>query len=243
MMRGLRRPGLDPAGSNTRASRHGASFAPLWLGGFNLLPYRQRNTRLAHRRRLLEWVAAAVAGLAAVLALVGWQAFERARLDALRASIDQSLTQLAAPLAEHTRLLRQQDEQRKGAARAVSLSEPLTHLRDLLDALSFEPGHGVVLQQLRQREHETELLATSRGHIASAEWLKRLSAIRGVQGAEVNDLRRSTPRTGAVAAGGVSGPIEFGAHLRWGIPPTKTTQQAGTAAQRPMKSEPSRGAK
>jgi Tfp pilus assembly protein PilN len=243
MMRGLRRPGLDPAGSNTRASRHGASFAPLWLGGFNLLPYRQRNTRLAHRRRLLEWVAAAVAGLAAVLALVGWQAFERARLDAQRASIDQSLTQLAAPLAEHTRLLREQDEQRKGVARAVSLSEPLTHLRDLLDALSFEPGDGVVLQQLRQREHETELLATSRGHIASAEWLKRLSAIRGVQGAEVNDLHRSTPRTGAVTAGGVSGPIEFGAHLRWGSPPTKTTQQSGTAAQRPMKSEPSRGVK
>ena len=61
----------------------------------------------------------------------------------------------------------------KRAARAASLSEPLTHLLDLLEALSFEPGDGVVLQQLRQREHETELLATSRGHLASAEWLKR----------------------------------------------------------------------
>ena len=98
-------------------------------------------------------------------------------------------------------MLRARDEQRKGAARAMSLSEPLTHLRDLLDALSFEPGDGVVLQQLRQREYETDLLATSRGHLASAEWLKRLSAIRGVKGAEVSDLHRSAPRSGSVGGG------------------------------------------
>ena len=205
MMRGLQ-PRLDPAAPDTRASTRGARFARPWLGGFNLLPYRQRNARLARRRRLLEWFAAALAGFAAVLALVGWQAFERARLDAQRASIEQSLTQLAEPLAEHARLLRAQDEQRKGVARAMNLSEPLTHLRDLLDALSFEPGDGVVLQQLRQREHETELLATSRGHIASAEWLKRLSAIRGVKGAEVSDLHRSAPRSSAVAAASVDRP-------------------------------------
>ncbi|CAE6799716.1 hypothetical protein R70006_05240 [Paraburkholderia domus] len=241
MMRGPR-SGLNPAGPGTPQSARGARSSRLWLGGFNLLPYRQRNARLARRRRLLEWVAAALAGLAAVLALVGWQAFERARLDARRASTEQSLTQLAVPLAEHARLQRAQDEQRKGAARALNLSEPLMHLRDLLDALSFEPGDGVVLQQLRQREHETELLATSRGHIASAEWLKRLSAIRGVKGAEVSDLHRSRPRSSAVAAASVTGPIEFGAHLRWDYLPQKTAHTSGFAPQRPMKSEQSGGA-
>ncbi|WP_414695548.1 fimbrial assembly protein [Paraburkholderia sp.] len=241
-MRGLRF-GLDPAGSNTRAFTRGARLARPWLGGFNLLPYRQRNARLARGRRLLEWVAAALAGFAAVLAVVGWQAFERARIDAQRASIEQSLAQLAMPLREHARLLRAQDEQRKGAARAMTLSGPLTHLRDLLDALSFEPGDGVVLQQLRQREHETELLATSRGHIASAEWLKRLSAIRGVTGAGVSDLHRSTPRSNAVAATGVTGPIEFGAHLRWDPPPQKPARVSGLVTQRPVKSEQSGGAK
>lgn len=237
MMRGLQ-PRLDPVGLDTRASTHGVRFAQTWLGGFNLLPYRQRNARLARRRRLLEWLAAALAGFAAVLALIAWQAFERARLDARRASIEQSLVQLAMPLAEHARLLRVQDEQRKGVARAMTLSEPLTHLRDLLDALSFEHGDGVVLQQMRQREHETELLATSRGHIASAEWLKRLSAIRGVKDAEVSDLHRSAPRNSPVAAS-VSGPIEFGAHLRWGDPPKKTAHTSGLAAQPHMKSEQS----
>ena len=252
MMGGL----LHPRGSNVPAASapgfaRGTRFTRSWLGGFNLLPYRQRNARLARRRCVLECIAAAFAGCAAVLALAGWQALEKARLDAQRVSIEQSLARFTAPLAEHAGLLRAQDEQRQGAARAKTLSEPLTHLRDLLDALSFEPGDGVVLQQLRQREHETELLASSRGHLASAEWLKRLSAIRGVTGAEVSDLHRSAPpRSAGVAAGiaeevagQVAGQVEFGARLRWDDPMRQTAHVATSAARRPVKSEQSRGVK
>ncbi|WP_168795421.1 fimbrial assembly protein [Paraburkholderia aromaticivorans] len=234
---------LHAATSNRRAPERSTRFARSWLGGFNLLPYRQRNARLARRRRVLEWIGAVCAGFAAVFVLAGWQAIERARFDAQRVSVEHTLTQLSAPLAEHATLLRAQDEQRRNIARAKSLSEPLTHLRDLLDALSFEPGDGVVLQQLRQREDETELLATSRGHLASADWLKRLSAIRGVKGAEVSDLHRSVPRGGAAAQASVAGPIEFGAHLRWNEPVQKTARPAGSAAQHPVKPEQSRGAK
>jgi type IV pilus assembly protein PilN len=238
------RSSLAAAASHGRASARGAPLLPRWLGGFNLLPYRQRNAQRARRRRLLEWAGAALAGLAATLMFIGWQAFEKARLDAQRAAVERSLAQLAGPLAEHAALLRAQDEQRKGAVRAVNLSKPLTHLRDLLDALSFEPGDGVVLQQLRQREYETELLATSRGHLASAEWLKRLSAIRGVKGAEVSDLHRSSPRGGAAAAASVANaPIEFGAHLRWDDPPRKAIVVPRPAASSHTKSEPSGGAK
>lgn len=239
MMRGR----LHTAGKRAPASSRGAWHVRPWLGGFNLLPYRQRNARLARRRCLLEWIAAALAGCAAVLALAGWQVFERARLDAQRASVEQSLTQLTGPLSEHAKLLQAQDEQRKGAARAITLSEPLTHVRDLLDALSFEPGDGVVLQQLRQREHETELLATSHAHLASADWLKRLSAIRGVKGAEVSDLRRSASRNGAAATASETGAVEFAARLRWDDPLEKTAHASGLAEQRRMKSEQSRGVK
>lgn len=231
------------AASDTRAPERGMRFARSRLGGFNLLPYRQRDARLARRRRVLEWIAAVCAGFAAVFVLVAWQAIGRARLEAQRVSAEHTLTHLSAPLAEHATLLRTQDEQRQNVARAKSLSDPLTHLRDLLDALSFDPGDGVVLQQLRQREDETELLATSRGHLASAEWLKRLSAIRGVKGAEVSDLHRSVPRGGALAPASVAGPIEFGAHLRWNEPAQKVARLAGSTTQRPMKSEQSRGAK
>ncbi|NPT36645.1 fimbrial assembly protein [Paraburkholderia xenovorans] len=238
---------LHAAASNTRTPIRGsgARFARSWLGGFNLLPYRQRNARLARRRRMLEWIAAVCAGGIAVLALAGWQAVERARFDARRASIEQSLKQLSAPLAEHAALLRARDEQRQNAARAKSLSEPLAHLRDLLDALSFEPGDGVVLRQLRHREDETELLASSRGHIASAEWLKRLSAIHGVKGAEMSDLHSASSRGAAAAAAQASmtGPIEFGAHLRWNEPLQKAARAAASAAPRLVKSEQSGGTK
>lgn len=234
---------LHPAGPGSRHPLRSARLARPWLGGFNLLPYRQRNARLARRRVLLEWVAAACVGCVAVLALAGWQVVERARIDAQRVSIEQSLASLSAPLAEHTTLWRARDQQRKDAARARSLSEPLMHLRALLDALSFEPGDGVVLRQLRHREEATELLATSRGHLASAEWLKRLSAVAGVTGAEVSDLHRSTSSGGAAAQTGAMGPVEFGAHLRWGEPGQKTARAAGSMGERPFKSELSRGAK
>ncbi|MDH6149935.1 MULTISPECIES: hypothetical protein [Paraburkholderia] len=195
-----------------------------WLGGFNLLPYRQRNARLARRRCMRDWAVAACVGAAGVLLVAGWQSFAGARLDARRAAAGQALTPLAAPLAEHAKLSRAEQDQREAAARAANLARPLEHLRDLLDALSFEPGDRVVLRQLRQREYETELLATSSGHIASAEWLKRLGAIHGVQGAEMRDLHRATGKGDASTEQAIGGPVEFDARLRWGDPPHKATR-------------------
>jgi len=190
-----------------------------------------------------EWMAATLAGCAAIFSLAAWQAFEKARLDGERASFEQSLVQLSTPLAEHATLLRTQEEQRKNAARAASLSEPLERLLDLLEALSLEPGGGVVLRQLRQREHETELLATSRGHLASAEWLKRLSAIPGVKGAEMSDLHRPVTRGSVRADESVSGPVEFGARLHWDDPAPSAARRVGSAPASPMKSAPSGGTK
>lgn len=230
-----------PASPSTRHVR----FVKPWLGGFNLLPYRQRNARLARQRCLRDWLVAALAGVAAVLVLAMWQAIGRTRVDAQRASIERSFAQMAAPLAEHARLTRAQDDERKAAKLAASLSEPLVHLRDLLEALSFESSDAVVLRQLRQRERDTELLATSRGPLASAEWLKRLSAIRGVKGAEMSDVHRPVSRAhGAVNAAvedSASGLVEFGAHLRWGEPVPKAVRAAGAAASRPVKAELSGG--
>jgi type IV pilus assembly protein PilN len=210
-----------------------------WLGGFNLLPYRQRNARLARRRCWRDWAVAACLGAAVVLVLAGWQAFEAARLDARRAAAEQELTQLDAPLAEHAKLMRARDATRQNAARAATLSEPLAHLLDLLEALSFEPGDGVVLRQLRQREYETELLTTSSSHLTSAEWLKRLSAVRGVKGVEVRDLHRPPAHGAAHADQALGASVEFNARLRWGDPPPKAARASGRAAARVAQSEQS----
>ncbi|HZZ10162.1 MAG TPA: fimbrial assembly protein [Paraburkholderia sp.] len=223
------------------APARGLRARRLWLGGFNLLPYRQRNARLARRRCVLEWTGAALAGCVAVLIFAGWQGYEKKQFDDERTSIEQTLATLAAPLAEHAKLALAQDQQRQGVARAKRLSEPLVRLRDLLDALSFEPGEGVVLQQLRQRENETDLLATSRGHLASADWLKHLSTIRGVTSAEVSDLHRSGSREATASAMSANGPVEFGAHLRWGDPTQKTSVTDRATAPHPRQSEQTRG--
>jgi Tfp pilus assembly protein PilN len=205
-----------------------AVVKPFWIGGFNLLPHRQRDARLARRRCALEWVVAALVGCVAVLAVMGWQTFDRARLDAQRASSERELAQFAAPLAEQTRLRRDAEEQSKRAMRAVVLTEPLTSLLDLLDTLSRVPAGGVVLQQLKQHAHETELLATSTDPVASALWLKQLSSIRGVKSSEVADLH-PLAQAGRAASAIAGGPIEFVAKLRWNEP-VKDTGPARTIA-------------
>jgi Tfp pilus assembly protein PilN len=195
--------------SHFGGGRHQAS-----IGGFNLLPYRRNNARRARRRCLIEWLAAALFGCVALLGIAGWQAVERARLDAQRASSEQVLAQLTAPLAEHTRLSHDADERSKRTVRAVALSIPLTRLLDLLDTLSNMPAEGVILQQIRQRVHETELLATSTNPVASAVWLKQLGTVRGVKNADVTDLHSLT-RTGPGAPASGAGQLEFAARLRW----------------------------
>jgi Tfp pilus assembly protein PilN len=188
----------------------------IWIGGFNLLPHRQREARLARKRRVLEWSGAAVCGCVGVGLLIGWLAFEQARIEAERSIVERTLGTLSRPLAEYTHLTNDAKNERLQNARAASLSEPLSHLLELLDAMSRESVDEVVVRQLRHREHETELLAVSTDHAASAAWLNRLSAVRGVKDADLTDLH---PVSGA--SPDQRGAVELTAHLKWNGPPEK----------------------
>jgi hypothetical protein len=138
------------------ALRFGAAPAqrarPVWIGGVNLLPHRQRAVRRERRRRLMEALTAVAVGCIAVLALAVWQTVHRVRLDGERASLERSFAQLAAPLAEHARRVRDVEDARTRAAHAATLSEPLVHLLELFDELSVESRERVVVQQLRHRD-------------------------------------------------------------------------------------------
>ena len=172
----------------------------------------------------------------------GWQTFERARLDAQRAAIESELVGLAMPLAEHARLQRDADERSKRAARAIALSEPLVRLLDLLDTLSHVSADDVVLQQLRQRMHETELLAISKDPLASTVWLEELSSVRGVKSSEVADLH-PLARAGREPSATGSGPIEFTARLRWDEPVKDAGQAAASAGAGTRDADKPRGAR
>lgn len=185
-----------------------------WIGGFNLLPYRRRNAAAARRRCLAECGSAALAGGACVLLLAMWQTWQRTGIDASRASVERTLVQLALPLAEQTRLSRNEADAQSGAVHVRTRVVPLKRLLDVLDTLSSEPAAGIVLQQLRHRGQETELLARSGDHAAAAAWIERLDSVRGAESAEASELRRpASAGRGASAIG--DGTFEFGASVRW----------------------------
>ncbi|MFC0402185.1 fimbrial assembly protein [Paraburkholderia rhizosphaerae] len=214
---------------------------PVWIGGFNLLPHRQRAARRQQRRRVIDALAAVALGCIAVLALAVWQTVDRARLDAQRVSFERSLAQLAAPLAEHARLTRDIHDARTRAAHAATFSEPLAQLAALLDELAAEPRERVLVRQLRHRDHETELFALAADHAAPASWVKRLGAIRGVKDADVKDLRRATPARGAVE--NASDAIGFSARLYWNSSRELAARRPAPAAARPVQGVDMRGNK
>jgi Tfp pilus assembly protein PilN len=189
-----------------------------WIGGFNLLPYRRRNALRARRRFVVECGLAALAGSVCVLLLAGWHAYQRSRVEGERGVVERTLTQLAAPLAEHARLSRDAHTAQSDAADAATRSASLDHLRDLLEVLSNEPASGVVLQRLRHRGQQTDFVARAADRALSAAWIERLDGVRGALGADASDQHRaatsgSSPDRGKHDA--IDGSFEFGATVRW----------------------------
>ncbi|WP_207004863.1 fimbrial assembly protein [Trinickia mobilis] len=184
------------------------------MGGFNLLPYRQRDARRARRRFLVECLVAALTGCAAVMAWAGWEALEHARLDAKREALETTLASLGVPLAEYRRLEGLRADQHKRAALAQKLAAPRARLLDLFDALSREAYSGIVLRELKQTDREVTLIASAKDAAASSAWLARLNGVRGVQAVDVADLRHIAASSGDDELG-ISSTIEFAAHLRW----------------------------
>lgn len=212
-------------------------------GGFNLLPYRQRDARLARRRCAVEWLGAVFVGGVAVLLLAGWQALGSSRLAVQRASVERSLAQLSAPLAEHARLVRETEDRRARTALAGNVSVPLTHLLDLLDLMSMESTDGVVVQELRHRAHETELRGAARDHGASAEWLRQVSEVRGAKGSERGELHRVVATGAQRDVSATDGQVEFTARLRWTDSPGGTKHPSLSANASTTASHNNRGEK
>lgn len=207
----LRGPGLPTHGRRTH------------LGGFNLLPYRRRNARRARQRCLIECLVAVLIGCAAVTAWAGWEALERARLDAKRDALETTLASLGVPLAEYRRLEGQRADLRKRAALAQKLAEPRGRLLDLFDALSRETYPGIVLREMKQTDREVKLIASATDSDASSAWLARLNGVRGIRSVDVADLRHAAASPGNDSLG-VGSAIEFAAHLRWDSATAKTVE-------------------
>lgn len=198
----------------TRA-RLATARSAAWVGGFNLLPWRQSQLRRARRRCLVDWACAAALGGAGVLALGGWQVFERMRVDAQRAEMERSLATMAGPLAEHDRLARRIAAQREHDERAVAMGASLAHLFNLLAALSREASAEVTVQRLVQRDGEIVLTCEARDHAASAEWLEQLRDLEGVRSVSVSELKRADAGPASHAGAQPRETVQFTATVRW----------------------------
>ncbi|KND61025.1 Type IV pilus biogeneis protein PilN [Candidatus Burkholderia verschuerenii] len=172
---------------------------PVFPDDFNLLPYRYKKRRALRQRRLAVLIAASVAGGAALGAVVGWDAFERARLDAERATLETSLRASNAQVDEHARLTRAEAERRRARQQAQPLAAPRDRFLALLHALAdTPPERGIALQRVSQRTDEVELAAFAPDSPSAARWLKRLEDVAGVQSVEVIEMKRRADTASAV---------------------------------------------
>ncbi|WP_322047149.1 fimbrial assembly protein [Paraburkholderia sp. J67] len=187
--------------------------------GFNLLPWRLAAVRRLHRRRALEWLAALSIGCVLGSVVAGWQVFERARAEARRASIEQQMAQLGAPLAQARRLAREADERAAALREAQQKARPLTQLFALVEALAQVRTDGVVLDQLIQHADETELHASATDEATAAAWLGRLHALGGIEAVNVREMTRGqdagSTRTAARDRMTQGAPIKVVARLVW----------------------------
>lgn len=202
-------------------------------GGFNLLPWRRRAMRRLRRRRVFEWGAAALVGCACAAPLAGWQWWERGRVDARREAGARAAAQLRAPLAEAQRLTSAAAERRIAERLAQQHAKPLIRLLTLFDALAHAGIPGVVLQQLAQHGHETELQATAVDETAADAWLGRLRALPDVEAVSVRELKRA-PMAGARKPRATGGePIRVMARVVWRGEPHAPEPASGRLTNNP----------
>ncbi|WP_321915915.1 PilN domain-containing protein [Paraburkholderia sp. J11-2] len=209
------------------------------IGGFNLLPWRQRAIRRLRRRRLLEWGAAALGGCVCSLGIVLWQHVEWRGLEARREALEQPLAQWRAPLAEAQRLARESEARRVGEQQARQYARATTRFFALADALSSDVPPRVGLQQLSQSADETDLQASAADEAAAAAWLGRLRSLPGVDAVSVRELKRGAPAGAARDSASAAEPIRVAAHLVWqgasavpraGVPHAREAARASSSA-------------
>lgn len=160
-----------------------------WLGGFNLLPYRARETRRLRQRMLGEISVAALLGLVGLALWSAGRALESARLDAQRRHAEQRLVTWAPQVREAERIARALDAERRSYAQALEYALPRQRLVELFDVLQRLRYDGVRLQTIRQDEHGALLQVSALDHSVVGVWLLELNAVRRDWSLEVTGLQ------------------------------------------------------
>jgi len=206
-------------------SPHSPQARRAWLGGFNLLPYRDRDTRAARRRLACRCGAAILLGLTGAGAWVAGATVMRARIDAERAALEAQLRQRQPQLEAATRAARASDAGRQLRSQAARIAAPYREAVDLLALLARVREDGVRLDALRVTPAGALVDAHAVSYPAAARWVARIARQRWTF--DVDALQPASGEIRQPGAGRIT--LRFSVRVRWGARPDDARK--GRAAQ------------
>ncbi|WP_321807753.1 fimbrial protein [Burkholderia sp. BCC1993] len=181
------------------------------LGGFNLLPYRERLAQALRRRRAAQCGAAIVLGVLGACVWTGAATAWRWRVDAERTRVEARLRQLQPRIEAARRAAGVAADLARRDARAVVLAAPYRRVAGLLATLAQVRGDTVRLDALRTTASGAVLDARTTSYRAAARWLARIAAEQHDWRFDVGALTpaSATPVTGSAV------PFRFSVQVRW----------------------------
>ncbi|MGC2947838.1 fimbrial protein [Burkholderia ambifaria] len=195
--------------ADTGFGRNSAGHAA--LGGFNLLPYRERVAHALRRRRATQCGAAIVLGVFGACVWTGAQTVWRWRIDAERARVEAQLRQLEPKVAAVRRAAGAAADLAQRDARSIVLAAPYRRATGLLVTLAQVRDDTVRLDALRTTSSGAVLDARATSYRAAARWLARIAAEQRDWRFDIGELTQAsaTPVTASVA------PFRFSVQVRW----------------------------
>ncbi|AXK64241.1 fimbrial protein [Burkholderia sp. IDO3] len=184
---------------------------PAALGGFNLLPYRERLAQALRRRRAAQCGAAIVLGILGAVLWTGAAAAWRSRVDAERASVDARARQWQPQVDAAKRAAGAAAELAQRDAQAAVLAAPYRRVAGLLATLAQVRDDTVRLDAVRTTSSGAVLDARAVSYRAAARWLARIATDERNGRIDIGELTSAS----AVPAAAAGMPFRFSVQVRW----------------------------
>lgn len=181
------------------------------LGGFNLLPYRERLAQALRRRRAVQCGMAILLGVFGVGLWTGVAALSRWRADAERASVEAQLRQLQPQVDAATRAANAAVVIAQREVQAAALAEPYRCVAGLLATLAQMRDSTVRLDALRTTPTGAVLDARATSYRAAARWLSAMAREQRDWRIDIEALKPASEAPVAAARM----PFRFSVQLRW----------------------------
>ncbi|WP_175924502.1 fimbrial protein [Burkholderia latens] len=184
---------------------------PSPLGGFNLLPYRERLAHTLRRRRAMQCGAAIVLGVLGAGLWTGAATVWRWRVDAERTRVDAQLRQWQPRLDVARRAAGAAADVAQRDAQAALRAAPYRRIAGLLATLAQARDDTVRLDALRATSSGAVLDARATSYRAAARWLARIAAEQHGWRFDIGEL---APASAAPVAD-LAAPFRFSVQVRW----------------------------